>query len=88
MGLVADDMAVMGEELRVFGAEGLRVVDASVMPDLVGGDINASVIMIAGKAADLICSRASLASINVEVLIPNNSPFSSITGQVPQPLGH
>jgi 4-pyridoxate dehydrogenase len=35
-------MAVVGEELRVFGAEGLRFVDASVMPDLVGGNINAS----------------------------------------------
>lgn len=57
MGLTSDPIAVVDPTLRVIGMERLRVIDASVMPDLVGGNINAAVVMIGEKAADLILER-------------------------------
>ena len=58
-----DSLSVVDAELKVKGVDGLRVIDASVMPDLVGGNINAPVMMIAERASDLILGRKPRASL-------------------------
>jgi choline dehydrogenase len=58
-----DDHAVVDPEMRVHGIDGLRVVDASVMPQIVSGNLNAPTQMIAERAADFIRGRIQLAPI-------------------------
>jgi len=55
----SDPMAVVDDQLRVHGIDGLRVVDASIMPTMPSGNTNAAVIMIAEKGADLIKSATN-----------------------------
>ena len=55
-----DEGAVLDPELRVRGIDALRVVDAAAMPDLVSGNINACVLMMAEKASDTIRGRPPL----------------------------
>lgn len=80
MGLASDPFAVVDARCRVLGFDGLRVVDASVMPTLIGGNTNAPTIMIAEKIADDILGRPALAPIEFETMpgdpIPHQAPHS------------
>jgi len=67
IGAKTDPLAVLDSECRVYGTQGLRVVDSSIFPTITNGNLNAPTIMVAEKAADLIKGVPNLA--------PSNAPF-------------
>ncbi len=69
-----DDMAVVDGQGRVHGVEGLRVVDASIMPQIITGNLNATTIMIAEKIADRIRGRQPLPRSTAAYYVANGTP--------------
>lgn len=69
-----DNMAVVDNEGRVHGLEGLRVVDASIMPRITTGNLNAPTIMMAEKIADQIRGKQPLARSTADYFVANGSP--------------
>jgi choline dehydrogenase len=69
-----DGMSVVDGEGRVHGIEGLRVVDASIMPRITTGNLNAPTIMLAEKIADRIRGRAPLPRVEVPYYVANGAP--------------
>jgi choline dehydrogenase len=75
MGSADDSMAVVDGQGRVHGLEGLRVIDASIMPLITTGNLNAPTIMIAEKIADQIRGRAPLPRSDAKYYVAKDAPI-------------
>ncbi|MBT4256432.1 MAG: choline dehydrogenase [Gammaproteobacteria bacterium] len=80
MGSAEDALAVVDKDCKVHGLNGLRVVDASVFPSLPNGNINAPVIMVAEKIADVILGKTSLPAEEVDIGVPRDWESSQREG--------
>ncbi|HEX4892106.1 MAG TPA: GMC oxidoreductase, partial [Hyphomicrobiaceae bacterium] len=65
MGPASDPTAVVDDELKVRGMEGLRVIDASIMPAMLSANLNAATMMIAEKGSDMVLGKPALDPIIV-----------------------
>ncbi|MDX7986767.1 choline dehydrogenase [Xenorhabdus sp. 12] len=74
-----DEMAVVDGQGRVHGVEGLRVIDASIMPEIITGNLNATTIMIAEKIADKIRKRSPLPRSQAKYYVANSAPVRQLT---------
>jgi choline dehydrogenase len=70
MGVASDPGAVVDERLRVYGTQGLRVVDCSIMPTLVSGNTNVPIVMVAEKASDMMLEDARVDARHIEEVRP------------------
>ncbi|QMV63967.1 choline dehydrogenase [Pseudomonas berkeleyensis] len=73
-----DDMAVVDGQGRVHGVQGLRVVDASIMPEIITGNLNATTIMMAEKIADRIRGRQPLPRSNAPYFVAGDRPVRGV----------
>ncbi len=69
-----DELAVVDDELKVHGVEGLRVADASIIPTLIGGNTNAPAMMIGDKCADMILGNPAPAPANLKEALKKAEP--------------
>ena len=69
MGRADDPLAVVDPQARIIGVEGLRVADASIMPSITTGNLNAPTIMLAEKVSDHILGKTPLPPSNADVFV-------------------